>query len=41
MSSGSGPRTAEQGADTLVWLALAPPGHPTGRFWSDRKEEGF
>ena len=41
MSSGSGPRTATQGADVLVWLALAPPGHSTGRFWSDRREEDF
>jgi len=30
-------RTAEQGADTLVWLAVAPPATmPPGRFWLDR-----
>jgi dehydrogenase/reductase SDR family member 12 len=28
-------RTAEQGADTLVWLALMPT-LPSGRFWFDR-----
>jgi NAD(P)-dependent dehydrogenase (short-subunit alcohol dehydrogenase family) len=31
-------RTAEQGADTVVWLAAAPePGRTTGRFWHDRR----
>jgi NAD(P)-dependent dehydrogenase (short-subunit alcohol dehydrogenase family) len=31
-------RTAEQGADTIVWLAAAPePGRSTGRFWHDRR----
>jgi len=30
-------RTPEQGADTLVWLAVAPPAAtPAGRFWLDR-----
>jgi dehydrogenase/reductase SDR family member 12 len=30
-------RTPEQGADTLVWLAVAPPvGLPSGQFWFDR-----
>ena len=30
-------RTPEQGADTLVWLAVAPRvGLPAGRFWFDR-----
>jgi carbonyl reductase 1 len=42
MSSFSGPNTPEQGADTPVWLALAPPGElPSGRFWSGRQEENF
>jgi hypothetical protein len=30
-------RTPEQGADTLVWLAVAPPALlPSGQFWFDR-----
>ena len=30
-------RTPEQGADTLVWLAVAPPtALPSGQFWLDR-----
>ncbi len=32
-------RTAEQGADTIVWLAASPePSGTTGRFWFDRRE---
>jgi NAD(P)-dependent dehydrogenase (short-subunit alcohol dehydrogenase family) len=31
-------RTPEQGADTIVWLAVDPePGKSSGRFWFDRK----
>ncbi len=31
-------RTAEQGADTIVWLGAAEePGHSSGRFWQDRR----
>jgi NAD(P)-dependent dehydrogenase (short-subunit alcohol dehydrogenase family) len=31
-------RTAEEGADTIVWLAAAPEGaDSTGRFWLDRR----
>lgn len=31
-------RTAEQGADTIVWLGAAEePGHSSGRFWHDRR----
>jgi carbonyl reductase 1 len=42
MSSHMGPRSAAQGADVAVWLALAPTEDvPSGRFWSDRREEGF
>jgi len=42
MSSHSGPNTAAQGADTAAWAALAPRGAlPTGRFWRQRKQEGF
>jgi dehydrogenase/reductase SDR family member 12 len=33
-------RTPEQGADTVVWLATAPPAAvPSGRFWLDRAEQ--
>ena len=33
------PRTPEQGADTIVWLATLPRGElPTGRFFRDRRE---
>ncbi|ANZ42390.1 dehydrogenase [Lentzea guizhouensis] len=31
-------RTAEQGADTAVWLAATTPAPRTGRFWHDRRE---
>lgn len=32
-------RTAEQGADTIVWLAVAPPERlGSGRFWFDRRQ---
>jgi NAD(P)-dependent dehydrogenase (short-subunit alcohol dehydrogenase family) len=32
-------RTPEEGADTILWLALAPePGRSSGRFWFDRAE---
>jgi hypothetical protein len=31
-------RTAEQGADTIVWLTASPEATAsTGRFWSDRR----
>lgn len=33
-------RTPEQGADTLLWLAVAPPAKtPPGRFWLDRQPQ--
>lgn len=35
------PRTTAQGADTPVWLALYPPGGPSGKFWWDRKEQSY
>jgi len=42
MSSHSGPNSAAQGADTIVWAALQPRGAlPTGRFWRVRAEESF
>lgn len=31
-------RSAEEGADTAVWLAATRPAPPTGRFWHDRRE---
>ncbi|MEU0793509.1 SDR family NAD(P)-dependent oxidoreductase [Amycolatopsis sp. NPDC005961] len=31
-------RTAEEGADTAVWLAATRPGPPAGRFWHDRRD---
>jgi NAD(P)-dependent dehydrogenase (short-subunit alcohol dehydrogenase family) len=37
MGGPSAPRSVEQGADTLVWLATLPATGPTGGFFSDRK----
>lgn len=31
-------RNAEEGADTVVWLAATSPAPRTGRFWHDRRE---
>ena len=31
------PRSAEEGADTAVWLATLPDDGPTGGFFGDRK----
>ncbi|HEX7304645.1 SDR family NAD(P)-dependent oxidoreductase [Lentzea sp.] len=31
-------RTAEEGADTIVWLAATSPAPRSGRFWHDRRE---
>src|SRR4051794_32552010 len=31
------PRSVEEGADTIVWLATLPAGGPTGGFFHDRK----
>ncbi|MGW4523885.1 SDR family NAD(P)-dependent oxidoreductase [Amycolatopsis sp. NPDC004378] len=31
-------RTADEGADTAVWLAGTRPAPPSGRFWHDRRE---
>ncbi|RDI32127.1 SDR family NAD(P)-dependent oxidoreductase [Lentzea flaviverrucosa] len=31
-------RTAEEGADTVVWLAATKPAPRAGRFWHDRRE---
>jgi NAD(P)-dependent dehydrogenase (short-subunit alcohol dehydrogenase family) len=37
MGGAEAPRTPEQGADTIVWLATLPAGGPTGGFFRDRK----
>jgi len=38
MGGSSAPRSVEQGADTIVWLATLPDGGPTGGFFHDRKK---
>lgn len=37
MGGANAPRTPEQGADTIVWLATLPDNGPTGGFFRDRK----
>ena len=37
MGGPGAPRSVEQGADTIVWLATLDAGGPTGGFFSDRK----
>jgi NAD(P)-dependent dehydrogenase (short-subunit alcohol dehydrogenase family) len=37
MGGRGAPRSVEQGADTLVWLATLPATGPTGGFFSDRR----
>lgn len=37
MGGEEAPRSAEQGADTAVWLASLPDGGPSGGFFADRK----
>lgn len=37
MGGPNAPRSVEEGADTLVWLATLPPGGPTGGFFEDRQ----
>jgi NAD(P)-dependent dehydrogenase (short-subunit alcohol dehydrogenase family) len=37
MGGRSAPRSVEQGADTVVWLATLPDDGPTGGFFRDRK----
>jgi NAD(P)-dependent dehydrogenase (short-subunit alcohol dehydrogenase family) len=37
MGGPSAPRSAEQGADTIVWLATLPDSGPTGGFFHDRR----
>jgi len=38
MGGRGAPRSVEEGADTIVWLATAPANGPTGKFFSDRRE---
>jgi hypothetical protein len=37
MGGPDAPRSAEQGADTIVWLATRPDDSPTGLLWEDRE----
>lgn len=37
MGGANAPRTPEQGADTIVWLATLPDDGPTGGFWRNRQ----
>ena len=37
MGGPNAPRSAEQGADTIVWLATRPDDSPTGLLWEDRE----
>ena len=37
MGGRSAPRSPQQGADTIVWLATLPDGGPTGKFFHDRR----
>jgi NAD(P)-dependent dehydrogenase (short-subunit alcohol dehydrogenase family) len=38
MGGSGAPRSVEQGADTVTFLATLPDGGPSGRFWADRVE---
>jgi len=38
---GPAPKTTAEGADSPVWMALYPPGGPSGKFWSDRREFSY
>jgi NAD(P)-dependent dehydrogenase (short-subunit alcohol dehydrogenase family) len=37
MGGSAAPRSPEEGADTIVWLATLPKGGPTGGFFRDRR----
>ncbi|MEM6714756.1 MAG: SDR family NAD(P)-dependent oxidoreductase [Cyanobacteria bacterium P01_D01_bin.6] len=41
MGGSSAPRTPEQGADTVIWLATEAPYKETGKFWRDRAVISF
>lgn len=38
MGGSSAPRSVDEGARTPVWLALLPPGGPSGKFFRDERE---
>lgn len=38
MGGPDAPRTPNQGANTIVWLATLPDGGPTGGFFRDRQQ---
>lgn len=38
MGGRGAPRSVEEGADTIVWLATLPSKGPTGKFFGDRRE---
>ncbi len=38
MGGSSAPRSIEQGAETIVWLAADAPATETGKFWRDKNE---
>jgi NAD(P)-dependent dehydrogenase (short-subunit alcohol dehydrogenase family) len=37
MGGSAAPRSVEEGADGIVWLAADAPQHKTGLFWRDRQ----
>lgn len=41
MGGPAAPRSPEQGADTIVWLATLPDSGPTGEFFRDRRRIGW
>ncbi len=41
MGGSAAPRSIEQGADTIVWLATGGAGQASGRFFNDRKERAW
>lgn len=41
MGGEEAPRSPDEGADTLVWLALDAPAGATGRFWRDRQPQAW
>jgi NAD(P)-dependent dehydrogenase (short-subunit alcohol dehydrogenase family) len=41
MGGRGAPRSVDQGADTIVWLATLPANGPTGKFFNDRREIGW
>jgi NAD(P)-dependent dehydrogenase (short-subunit alcohol dehydrogenase family) len=41
MGGASAPRSVEEGADTIVWLATLPDDGPTGLFFHNRKQAAW